>query len=196
MLNYIYFCYFSFFIFFLFLFFLIFHKIWLLEKFGINHDNLSKNENNELDKEQDSIKYDTKSPGEEIQTRKRNETRINNPSFNQGVNLFFKSNEQLIDFLSQAKTICDDYEKVICFLRNKLKECSSFNNLSVSESQPETNFLIDVSISNYFIKKLEEISKNATPDFNVLNTVYSEKITELFFENEKLDSQLKAFDKS
>jgi len=109
--------------------------------------------------------------------------------------LFFKSNEQLIDFLSQAKTICDDYEKEICFLRNKLKECSSFNNLSVSESQPETNFLIDVSISNYFIKKLEEISKNATPDFNVLNTVYSEKITELFFENEKLDSQLKAFDR-
>lgn len=87
--------------------------------------------------------------------------------------------------------MCEDYEKEITLLRNKIKEKESFNNLKITETIPETNIFYAGLTSNYFIKKLEEISKDATPDFNALNCVYSEKITELFLENEKLESQLK-----
>lgn len=47
--------------------------------------------------------------------------------------------------------------------------------------------------NNYFISKLETLSKEGSPDFTMLNTIYSEKITELFLENEKLENNLKSY---
>lgn len=100
----------------------------------------------------------------------------------------------MIDFLSQAKAMCEDYEREIALLRNKLKENSKFSQLEISETNNENNFSIcGVSVSNHFIKKLEDISKDASPDFNTLNGVYSDKITELFLENEKLEIKMKEF---
>jgi hypothetical protein len=41
---------------------------------------------------------------------------------------------------------------------------------------------------SYFIRKMSEFSKEASPDFNMLNQIYSDKIQELFLENEKLNN--------
>jgi len=38
---------------------------------------------------------------------------------------------------------------------------------------------------------MAEISKEASPDFNMLNQVYSEKIQELFMENDKLENVIR-----
>lgn len=91
--------------------------------------------------------------------------------------------------------MCEDYEREIALLRNKLKENAKFNELKISSEskEAENSFYVYGSVSNYFLKKLEEISKDASPDFNMLNSVYSEKITELFLENEKLENQMKGF---
>lgn len=89
--------------------------------------------------------------------------------------------------------MCEDYEREIALLRNKLKESEKFTNLKITESNEESNFNIVCCSSNYFVKKLEEISKEASPDFNMLNSVYSDKITELFLENEKLENKMKEF---
>ena len=50
----------------------------------------------------------------------------------------------------------------------------------------ETRFEFIGNCTSYFIRKMSELSKEASPDFNMLNQVYSEKIQELFLENEKL----------
>lgn len=97
----------------------------------------------------------------------------------------------MIDFLSQAKSICEDYEKEISLMRKKIKERETFKELQISESTEDTKHFISGSSTNYFISKLAEISKEASPDFNMLNMVYSDKIQELFLENDKLQTIIK-----
>jgi hypothetical protein len=99
----------------------------------------------------------------------------------------------MIDFISRAKVMCEDYEREIALLRNKLKESVKFCSLKISEKNDERNIYINGIVSNYFVRKLEEISKHASPDFNMLNSVYSDKITELFLENEQLENKMKEF---
>jgi len=129
----------------------------------------------------------------DFETRKRRYETVKKDQIPaQNTNMIFKSNEQMIDFLSQAKTMCEDYEKEIALLRYKLSSQTNFNKLQISENNVDNNISFIASSSNYFIKKLLEISKEASPDFNMLNAVYSDKITELFLENEKLETQIKS----
>ncbi len=128
----------------------------------------------------------------DFQTRKRRfETIKRNFVPEQSSIPIFKSNEHVIEFLSQAKVMCEDYEREIALLGNKLNEGTKFKNLQIMKINEESCFNIFGSCSNYFVKKLEDISKEASPDFNMLNSVYSDKITELFLENEKLENKMK-----
>jgi hypothetical protein len=126
----------------------------------------------------------------------------------------FNSNESINEFLSQAKSMCDDYEKEIELLRSKINESNinsnnnQSNNINIQtnkmktfdanllqisneENKKETKFEIIGNCNNYFIMKMSEISKEASPDFNMLNQIYSEKIQELFMENDNLNNTIK-----
>lgn len=146
------------------------------------------NNNENIEEENSEEEYE-----EEIQTRKRINTKkslINS----QETNNLFKSNESILDFLSQAKSICDDYEKEIELLRRKITDSKKFNCniLRIANEENKISYEAITDTKDNFIDKLTELSKEATPDFNMLNQVYSEKIQELFVENEKLNIKIKS----
>jgi hypothetical protein len=140
----------------------------------------------------DELKDDLKKIRENIVTSNEADFQTRKKMFEKKDEKKVVSDTNLQHFLIETKTICDNYEYEIETLKEQifnLAKISTFDDLDISTNQ-ELEFLPQQS--KVFLNQINnKIAENS--DIAQISTIYSEKITELFEENEKLQNQLKNF---